>query len=483
MQPRHRVGGFTPNEYLTAHDFNPLITARHSGQGERIAVIEIDGYKLSDIDAFARCFGKDRFALTTYYGLVGHPLPPGTESTLDLEVLDAVTPNLDEVEVFESGADEASLLKAAVAPIITPNAKPQVISESLGQCEAYQDPAGFTASERGFRLAAATGVSYLAASGDHGSANCVDNKGNQADQLGTSYPASSPWVTGVGGTNFTLDANNLISNQVVWNDGADAPGWAGGGGYSTIFKRPSYQNGVVTPNARAVPDVSMLADSPPGYAIYCTAPECTAQGGPSWQQVGGTSAAAPLLAGGVALVDQDLHRKGREFLGFLNPLLYELGKSGSAGSVFHDITSGTNDVGTTIPGGSGKALGCCTATPGYDPASGWGTIDLAHYGQLAAQLLPRIANVSLSIPGRQTPVKARTVSGRLSCSSACTRRSVHRRDDRRRQVVHRGLRDRRLCLRGHEVGVVQLLQVPAAAPPNRTCPRPADLRRGVRRRL
>jgi subtilase family serine protease len=414
------TNAFTPNQYLTAYDYGPLRASRFKGKGQRVAVIEIDGFKLSDIDRFANCFGLDRFALTTYYGLVGHPLPPGTETTLDLEVLDAVAPNLDEVEVFESGADQASLLKAAVAPLLTPNAKPQVISESLGQCEAFQDPAGIKASERALKLAASTGITYMASSGDHGTANCQDISGAQHDQLGISYPASSPWVTSVGGTNFTLNASNQISAQQVWNDGTDAPGWGGGGGYSAVFKRPSYQNGVVTQNARATPDVSMLADTPPGYAIYCTATDCLQGGGLPWQGVGGTSAAAPLLAGGAALVDQDLHAKGKAFLGFVNPLLYAIGKSSSAARVFSDVTVGNNDVGATIVPGNGQALGCCTATPGYDAASGWGSLDLAHFDQVATILLPKIANVSLTIPAHQKPVSAHKINGRLSCSTACT---------------------------------------------------------------
>src|SRR5581483_948216 len=83
-------GGFTPNQYMTAYDFAPLRAAGVGGQGETAALIEIDGFKNSDVDAFAQCFGLPVPALNAYgVGGISHPLPPGGEATLDLEVLDA----------------------------------------------------------------------------------------------------------------------------------------------------------------------------------------------------------------------------------------------------------------------------------------------------------------------------------------------------------------------------------------------------------
>src|SRR5207302_6121629 len=210
----------------------------------------------------------------------GHPLPPGGETTLDLEVLDGVVPDLDELEVFENKSDAVGLLRAVVAPFVAPNAKPQVISISLGLCEASSqfadNGASIRAAEREFSLMAAAGITVLAASGDSGSAGCIAHTGAPADELAVSYPASSPWVTAVGGTNLLLSSANQIQSQLVWNDTSRFPGDAGGGGVSRLFARPGYQSGVnatglgSTVNRRLVPDVSGLADIAPGYATYCT---------------------------------------------------------------------------------------------------------------------------------------------------------------------------------------------------------------------
>ena len=166
-----------------------------------------------------------------------------------------------------------------------------------------------------------------------------------------SYPASSPFVTGVGGTNFSLNAANHIVAETVWNDAPLAIA-SGGGGFSELFKRPGYQNGFVLASHRGVPDVSMLADVAPGYEIYCTAKgDCIGRAQPDpWSQVGGTSAAAPLVAGGLALVDQALRRGHRQDLGLANPLLYAIDHSPSAAGVISDIVANNNDLGQSLGG-------------------------------------------------------------------------------------------------------------------------------------
>jgi hypothetical protein len=168
-----------------------------------------------------------------------------------------------------------------------------------------------------------------------------------------------------------------------------------------------------------LPDVSGLADVTPGYATYCTArPDCVdAQHSGRWQAVGGTSAATPLLAGAIALINEDLHRQGKQFVGRLNPLLYQLGRSHAAGS-FYDVTSYGNDVGPYIPG-NGRPLGCCSAAPGFDLASGWGSVDVANLDRAAVRILPQIPNVSLSIPSGQHPLRSHRIIVTMSCSDAC----------------------------------------------------------------
>jgi hypothetical protein len=165
----------------------------------------------------------------------------------------------------------------------------------------------------------------------------------------------------------------------------------------------------------------MLADLLPGYAIYCTAThDCLGPSSPSaWQTVGGTSAGTPLLAGGVAIVDQMLAASGHENLGLLNPLLYKLGASSAAPSVFYDVTSGSNDIGPFIPGGNGQPLGCCNAGPGYDEASGWGSVAIGGLAQQALAMVPKMISFSLSLPRGQRPVAHGELLATVSCSDTC----------------------------------------------------------------
>ena len=413
-------GGFTPNQYLTAYGYDPLHNAGITGQGERVALIEIDGFDPADIQTFATCFGLPIPAINAFGVGVSRPLAPGGEATLDLEVLDAAAPGLKSIDVYEAQPGAADTLNALTAPLST-RQKPQVISASLGLCEqallGSVREAGINAAEGALEMAAATGITFLASSGDQGSADCTNMDGTPARVLAVNYPASSWWVTGVGGTNLVLNAANQITSQVVWNDAAVQPGAAGGGGDSTIFTRPDYQHGFVRPNRRGVPDVSMLADVVPGYAIFCSAQGACINPGNSnpWQSVGGTSAATPLLAGGLALIDEQLRMGRKQDLGLVNPLLYSDARSPG---VFYDVTGIGNDVGPDI-GGNGRPLGCCRAHPGYDEASGLGSVKLSGLAGLALALEPKIVSLVLSVPGHQSPVRHHQIHATVSCSGPC----------------------------------------------------------------
>lgn len=414
------TGGFTPNQYLTAYGYTPLRRTGLAGQGERVALIEIDGFKRSDLTTFARCFDL-RIPPISVYG-VGIPrrLAPGPEATLDLEMLDAAAPAARSYEVFETRSNAVAMDAAFAAPLLVRGPKPQVISASLGLCEpamfAAFGAAGIMSVERDLELAAAAGITTLTAAGDSGSADCTDRQGTTLDALAIDYPSASWWVTSVGGTNVHLDAGNHIDAREVWND-TSAQVAAGGGGTSRLFLRPSFQDGVVAPNRRAVPDVSLLADVAPGYVIYCTPARTRCHG---WRTVGGTSAAAPLLAGGMALIDQDLERHGRPPLGLADPLLYYLGRSSARTAVFDDVMLGSNDVGQYVSDGNGQPLGCCSAGPGFDWASGWGGVDLAALDQAALRLVPGQGPASVSVPAGQDPVAGGGISVRLACSRRCT---------------------------------------------------------------
>jgi kumamolisin len=413
--------GFTPNQYLTAYNYAPLQSAGLQGQGERVALIEIDGFRYSDLRNFSKCFGLATPAINGFGVGLKKPLPPGGESTLDLEVLDAAAPRLKAVDVYESRPNAVDVLHSLTAPLSNSGSKPDIISASLGSCEEATHltigNSGLRHVEGALALAAASGISVLASSGDDGSSACLTPDGRPLPGLAVSYPASSPFVTGVGGTNFALDATNHITSEEVWND-SPLVNASGGGGFSELFKRPTYQDGFVLAGHRGIPDISMLADVAPGYEIFCTAKgDCIGQGHNSpWTQVGGTSAAAPLLAGGLALVDQALRRGHRQDLGLANPLLYSIDHSPSAASVISDIVANNNDLGSSLVG---RAFGCCTAAAGYDEASGLGSINLASLAFVAGSVVPAIVNVGVAVPSQSRPVAAKHLLAKVTCSGHC----------------------------------------------------------------
>jgi kumamolisin len=178
-----------------------------------------------------------------------------------------------------------------------------------------------TAYNQAFKDAATLGVSVLAAAGDDGSNDNMNDGKAHVD-----FPAASPWVTGCGGTR--LDGTDThISGEAVWHE---ASGGATGGGVSRKFGLPNYQAGAHVPKqaddhkhvGRGVPDIAADADPETGYQVRVDGHDMI---------IGGTSAVAPLWSGLLALVNQ--HRGTPA--GFVNPKLYKHGP-------FRDITQGDN---------------------------------------------------------------------------------------------------------------------------------------------
>jgi kumamolisin len=228
-----------------------------------------------------------------------------------------------------------------------------VISISYGNPE--DDPSGAWTKmgvrvvNQAFQAAMAKGITICCASGDDGSGD-GEKKGAHVD-----FPASSPFVLGVGGTNLVAagGAPPTIASETVWNEITHDEG-ATGGGVSAVFTKPSYQNGVnVPPSAnsshqigRGVPDVSAVADPETGVVVMHI-------DGVHLEQIGGTSASTPLWASLVARLNQGLNAK----CGFLNPVLY----TKCANGVLRDITVGNN--------------GAYSAGPGWDACTGLGSPD------------------------------------------------------------------------------------------------------------
>ena len=279
------------------------------------------------------------------------------------------------------------MLAMPMDPRVYGAAPPDIVSVSYGLCEdiAWADalPA-VSIVERTQALGAAAGMTFVVSSGDEGSSACLNIA--EYDAVNANLPAASAWVLGVGGTALTLDADNQIIGESVWNDTTyPAPytittgAIAGGGAASSIIARPEWQRGAGIPagNTRLVPDIAMFADLQPGWAIACSS-VCNAAAG-TFVPVGGTSAAAPLFAAILALLTEQARAEGQPRFGHAAPLIYELARLGTP--VLRDITIGNNDIADT---------GCCNATPGWDLASGWGSPNAA---ALARVLTPPHAEI------------------------------------------------------------------------------------------
>jgi kumamolisin len=375
--------GLFPNQILTAYGIAPLQAAGFKGQGARLAIVGEAPTPAADVNAFRSCFGTAGTSLKIHNA---GSIKPIVESSLDAMVASMVAPKLSNFDLWvhplsesDDDGDALGFLQLLAQPLqaTTNGAKlPNVISVSYGICESQVAPytASVTMVERQLTATAALGITTVVAAGDTGSSACArgvsPSKLTSSDKKPqASWPATSPWVLAVGGTNLTLDAGNAVASTGPWNDTVYPPPFArtagGGGGQSTFEKRPWWQpaQSFASSKYRMVPDVAAFADESPGYPIVCSGgvQGCSA-GGQSIAFVGGTSAATPLVAGMVALWSQQAHSQGRPKPGFVPPLLYATAKRDPG--AYLDVTVGTN----ALFGGS-----CCPARPGFDLATGWGS--------------------------------------------------------------------------------------------------------------
>ena len=341
----HATGGsFTPVQLANLYDFPTGVT----GSGECIALIELGGgYKTSDLKTYFQQLNigpaPKVSAVSVDHGTnhaTGDPNGPDGEVMLDIEVAGAIAPGARIVVYFAPNTD-AGFLDAVTTAIHDNQNKPSVVSISWGGPESSWTQQAITSFDEAFQAAAAIGVTICCAAGDDGSTDGVEDKLNHVD-----FPASSPFALACGGTKLTASSTS-ITNEVVWNETANNEG-ATGGGVSDAFPVPSYQstNGINPTSAnpkkntgRGVPDVSGDADPATGYITRV-------DGQPD--VIGGTSAVAPLWAGLIARINQQLGSP----IGYANPLLY--GKAAAAGG-FRDITSGNNGAYN-----AGKGWDACT---------------------------------------------------------------------------------------------------------------------------
>jgi kumamolisin len=346
---RWRAGGtgatsFTPLQIASLYGF-----PSGTGQGECVAIIELGGgERTADLTAYFSGLGiktaPNVTAVSVDHGKnhpTGDPNGPDGEVMLDIEVVGAIAPSAN-IAVYFAPNTDAGFLDAITTAIHDTTTKPSIISISWGGPESSWTQQAMTAFDSAFQAAAAMGITVCVASGDNGSSDGVADGSNHVD-----FPASSPNVLACGGTN--LRASGTTISESVWNDGQQ--GGAGGGGMSSFFTLPAWQDGLKLTltsggtqalSMRGVPDVSGDADPETGYDVRIDGTDTV---------IGGTSAVAPLWAGLIARINSS---RGSP-IGFMNPQLY------AATSDLNDVTTGNN--------------GTYAAGPGWDACTGLGSPD------------------------------------------------------------------------------------------------------------
>ena len=435
----------TPLDLATMYDVTPVYNAGFNGTGQTVAIVGQSFIDVGDISRFQAAEGltTNLPSLVLYPGSgVSAAVPDGNEaeSDLDLEYSSGMARGARFFFVY-TGDDQNFNVTDAIIYAVDDAIAP-IISSSYGDCEIDQGAANANAFNQIGEQANSQGQTIFSAAGDNGSTDCAGDAGLadlnsvQLQSLSVDVPASLPTVTALGGLQMTSGASAAGANtywsgasgsdavssllsyvpEVVWNEDSANNGLvAGGGGASMFFPQPSWQAGIpgiAAGSTRLIPDVSLQASTGnPGYVI-CTSDlsalqsfgittSCTqgfrdATTGNLEAGYGGTSFAAPIMAGMFAVLNQATSAGGLATAsttqtnvvsgqGNINPTLYALAANPTTyASVFHDITLGTNAcTANTVYVENGQNLICTSgstgyaAGAGYDAASGLGSIDFA----------------------------------------------------------------------------------------------------------
>ena len=383
---------YSPNQFETAYDMKSLYADNWTGAGETIALVDSFGSPTikKDLATFDAGFGlpaPPSFKIIQPAGKVPPYNPKNSlmvswaeETSLDVEYAHAMAPGanllLVETPVAETIGLQGFPQIVAAENYVIKHKMADVISQSLAAAEASFPSASSILKLRSAYIAAVKAhVTVLGAAGDWGETSPSDaSESTYYTHATANWPATDPLVTSVGGLQLHLNAaGDQVLAPNVWNENSLLGGpVAGGGGVSSVFGRPSYQNSVesVVGDHRGVPDLSMSASVNGGALVYMSFKGLP---GPAYYIIGGTSEATPLLAGVIAVADQYAGHP----LGLINPALYKIAATkGETGIV--DVTTGENTV-TFVQNGHTYTVPGAVAGPGYDLSSGLGTIDGASF--------------------------------------------------------------------------------------------------------
>ena len=361
-----------PKEVAGAYGYSQLWNQGLHGENMTVNLIEIDGAYKQDIQNYFSCinFPMSRFSVTN---VDGSPQQAEGESTLDIEMVAGLARSVN-IKVYQTDGSNNTNdvwvnvndeLQQLINDNVNNNSAGNVVSISLGAAEGDMTSQDMQALDSSFQqLTRVLHMTVFVASGDCG-AFTSQNYGD----LSVSFPASDPWVTAVGGTVLTPNGTQGRANEVVWSDGSDQSScknaWGSGGGNSSVFQRPGWQNtsGVnnrYSHNDRQLPDISAVAYA---LAVYF-------QG--RWGAVGGTSAAAPIWAAGLVLVNQGMLQQIHKLANLPSTAqqFYAVANQRGSANPYYDVTHGNN---LYYP-----------ATSGWDFSSGLGTPNLADFYQIVS---------------------------------------------------------------------------------------------------
>jgi subtilase family serine protease len=394
-EQHYKIACYEPGQVQQAYNLPPLLRRGIDGAGQTIVIVDSFGSPTiaHDLSVFDHTFGlpgPPSLKVIQPAGKVAPYAPTDTregwagEANLDVEYAHVMAPGANILLVETPTSEEEGttgfpqIVKAE--EYVIDHHLGGVISQSFSATEQTFPSQQSLLSLRGAYIdAARKGVTVLAASGDSGAADVHYNQVDYYLSPVTSWPDSDPLVTGVGGTQLHLNtAGGHIAPDSVWNDTYNLPTnefiigdagpnpLAGGGGKSVVFSRPRYQDGVagVVGSRRGVPDIAMSGACNGAVDTY----QSFAGQPAGWYPTCGTSEATPLFSGVVALADQVAGHP----LGLINPALYKLSASHARGIA--DVRAGNNTVSFT-QGGKLDTVKRFSALPGYDLASGVGTVN------------------------------------------------------------------------------------------------------------
>jgi subtilase family serine protease len=394
-----RPACYTPRQFRAAYGIQPLLDRGTDGRGVTIALPEQAETGPAqtpaatdirhDVADFDRRFGLPpaRIQVTTSLADSSASLWLASEEEVeDTEMVHAVAPDatIREILVDPAAVSTPAKFAATFASYVRIAVRYAAV---ISQCQVGENfsvgedswtSGEVTAMNSALEYAAARHVTFVAASGDEGAIGF----GSSAPVRQVIFPTSDPFVLAVGGTSLTAGpVTGAYISETVYNAAGLPVTSASGGGFSHLFARPAYQDGVPgIGGTRGVPDVAADGEGSTGMALAFST-----SGGSYWLVgAGGTSASAPFWAGLVALADQEAGHP----LGFVNPAIYQIARGPLHHKAFHDITTGNNTVVITSASGSVTVKGY-QAGPGWDPVTGWGTPD-------AQVLIPLLAGVSPS---------------------------------------------------------------------------------------